>query len=163
MPKKIYCGIGKVPKNSQLGSMKECAEKGAVRYWGLKKVDPKLIEAMKRKSSKKESRDKLAIKMVGLRGRVNKLKKDISGTKDKKQKAELEKKLEQAEKDLSVAIKNFKKADAERKQSRSRKGSKRSSRKSSRKSRSRSRRQSKRSLRRRTSRKSSKKRSSRKK
>ena len=39
---KIYCGIGKVPKGSKRGSMKECVESGQIRYYGIKKIDPKL-------------------------------------------------------------------------------------------------------------------------
>ena len=40
----IFCGIGKVPAKSRLGSMKECAEKKQIRYYGVKKVDPKILE-----------------------------------------------------------------------------------------------------------------------
>lgn len=35
--KKIYCSVGKVPKDSKLGNMEECAKKNQVRLWGLKK------------------------------------------------------------------------------------------------------------------------------
>jgi hypothetical protein len=33
----IYCSIGKVPSGKRLGSMKECAELGQIRYYGIKK------------------------------------------------------------------------------------------------------------------------------
>lgn len=39
---KAYCGIGNVPKNKKRGSMKECAEAGQIRYYGLKLIDEKL-------------------------------------------------------------------------------------------------------------------------
>ena len=51
MPKqkkaKIYCGVADVPKGSKLGSMVECAKKNQVRYWGVKKIDPKILEREK--------------------------------------------------------------------------------------------------------------------
>ena len=40
----VFCGIGKVPPKAKLGSMKECAEKKQIRYYGVKKVDPKILE-----------------------------------------------------------------------------------------------------------------------
>lgn len=139
MPKEIYCGIKKVPKGKRLGTMKECAEKGQISYYGLKKVDPKLIESIQKGAEKKESRDKLAINMVRLRGRVSKLKKDILGTKNQKEKEKLKKELEKAEKELAEVAAKFKKMESQKKQSRtkrSRRGSKKSKTSSKRKSRS---------------------------
>ena len=52
----IYCGSRKVPKNKRLGSMIECAEKGQVSYWGLKKIDTRIMDNVKTK--KKISLDK---------------------------------------------------------------------------------------------------------
>ena len=136
MPKEIYCGAKKVPKGKRLGSMKECAEKGQISYWGLKKIDPKLIESIQKGVEKKESRDKLAIKMVGLIGRVNKLKKDIQGTKNSKEKTKLQKDLEKTEKELAEVRSKFKKIESQRKSSRPKKRSskKRSSKRRSRRS-----------------------------
>jgi len=57
MSKKIYCGIGKVPKNYRLGSMIECLENHKVNLYGLYKIDSKLIKqklSSKKKGSKKE-------------------------------------------------------------------------------------------------------------
>jgi len=45
---KPYCGVGKVPKGQKRGSMKECAMSGQIRYYGLKKVDPKIVEYAKK-------------------------------------------------------------------------------------------------------------------
>jgi hypothetical protein len=61
MSKKIYCGIGKVPKGYRLGSMVECLEKGKVNLYGLHKIYSKLIkqkQASKKKGSKKEKQVK---------------------------------------------------------------------------------------------------------
>lgn len=57
MSKKIYCGIGKVPKNYRQGSMIECLENHKVNLYGLYKIDSKLIKQKlnsKKKGSKKE-------------------------------------------------------------------------------------------------------------
>lgn len=45
---KPYCGVGKPPKGFKRATMKECLERGQVRYWGVKKIDSRLIEASKR-------------------------------------------------------------------------------------------------------------------
>jgi len=39
----IYCGSRDVPKHKKRGSMKECAEKGQISYYGIKKIDPRLF------------------------------------------------------------------------------------------------------------------------
>lgn len=132
MSKKIYCGIDKVPKTHKLGSMKECAEKKQVRYFGVKKIDPKLLEAVKKGSKNKESRDKLAIKMVGLRGKVSKLTKQMATEKDKKEKEKIKKDLDKTKDELTDVSSRFNKLEKTRKQSRSlSRGSKKSSRKGS--------------------------------
>ena len=45
MADKIYCKIGPVPKNHRLGSMQECLDMNQVRLYGIKKIDPKILEA----------------------------------------------------------------------------------------------------------------------
>jgi len=136
---KIYCGASKVPKGQTLGSMKECVEKNQVRYWGVKKVDSRLLEkkSIKKGKSVKETRDKAAIQMIGLRGKVAKLTKQLSEEKDKKKKLALTKELAKAKKEFAEASTLFNKLEKQRSQSRSsaksRKGSRKSSRKHSRK------------------------------
>lgn len=45
-----YCGIkDPIPKNKRLGSMDECYTSGEVRYYGLNKIDSKVIENKKKK------------------------------------------------------------------------------------------------------------------
>ena len=51
-----YCGIKKPPKGYRRGNMKECAEKGKISYFGLKKVDPKIIEAVRKQRIAKNKR-----------------------------------------------------------------------------------------------------------
>lgn len=44
---KYYCGIKAVPKGQQRGSTEYCIQTNQVRYYGLEKIDPKLIEQFK--------------------------------------------------------------------------------------------------------------------
>lgn len=159
MSDKIFCGAGKVPKGQTRGSMKQCVEKNQVRYWGVKKVDPKLLEKRGKKSkSASVTRDKIAIKMVGLRGKVSKLSKQLAEEKDKKKQAKIKKELDKAKQEFKETAELFKQLEKKRSQSRtsrkrsnSKKGSRRSrkSRRASRarKSRSKSRKGSKKSRR----------------
>jgi len=127
MPKQVVCGIGKVGKNQKLGSMKECAEKKQIRYWGVNKVDPKILELAKKGSKRGESRKSIILKMVGLRGKLTKLRKEIAATKDKKEKDKLEKEKAKFEAELEVVAKKFEKIEKEK----NKKGGSRKSRKSS--------------------------------
>lgn len=138
----IYCGIGKIPKSSRLGSMKECAEKKQIRYYGVKKVDSKLIEATKTKKKKSDyglespGRRKLLSAMGSLRGKIKNIKRRIESEKNKDKKKDLETELAELNDKLKVVLKNFSEFEKKRKEL-SRSSKKGSSRKSkSRKSRS---------------------------
>ncbi len=115
----IYCGIGKVPKGQRLGNMKECAEKGQVRYYGIKKIDPKTIELTKKKDKIPETRDKLIIKISGLKGSINKFKGRYETTKEKDKKEEYHKQWKKAEAELKEAIAKFEKVEKEREKTKS--------------------------------------------
>ena len=101
----IFCGVGPVPKGKRRGTMKECVEQGQIRYYGIKKVDQRLLEnALKEKKIKSTGADKLitniqnmTIKAVTLGGKIKKLNNLIKGEKDTKKKKELEKELEKTE------------------------------------------------------------------
>ena len=155
MPKQVVCGIGKVGKNQKLGSMKECAEKKQIRYWGANKVDPKILELAKKGSKKGESRKSVILKMMSLRGKLTNLRKQIAAEKDKKEKDKLVKEQAKYEAELAIVAKKFEKIEKEKNkkggsrksrtnrasrkgskrgsQRKSRRGSKRTSRKGSRK------------------------------
>ena len=109
-----YCGIGKMPKNSTRGSMRECAEKGQVRYYGIVKVDPKTMDLAKRKDVIPESREQLLKKMVNLRGIINRNKGRAETTKDPKAKVEYLKVLKKAESDLKKVVPKLKKIEKQR-------------------------------------------------
>lgn len=152
MSKKVYCSVGPVPKNHKLGTMKECAEKKQVRYYGIKKIDPKLLEAVKKGSVKAESRDKLMIQLARLGNKANKLKKDMAIEKDQRKKDKMKAELDKILVELKEVREKFQKADQKRRASQkggskkaskkatanaskkdSRKGSKKSSKKGSQK------------------------------
>lgn len=83
MSKKIYCGIGKLPKGYRLGSMVECLENQKVNLYGLYKIDSKLIkqkQASKKKRSKKEKPIKemdLKLAQASLRGKITAYNREI--------------------------------------------------------------------------------------
>jgi len=85
MSKKIYCGIGKVPKGHRLGSMVECLEKGKVNLYGLYKIDSKLIkEKMASKKKKTTKKDKTLKEMdvkltqMALKGKITAFTREIT-------------------------------------------------------------------------------------
>lgn len=146
-----FCGIGNIPKGKKRGSMKECVEANQIRYYGLKKVDQKLIDSINSKKkidnagtkSATTQFRKLTVELLGLRGKVKNVKGKMQAAKDKKTKDECLKELDQIEKQknkIKLDIQNVQKKMGSKKQSRlSRSSSKKTkSRKSrSRKSRSR--------------------------
>jgi len=97
-PLKIYCGIDKVPKGFKLGSMQECFNLGKINYWGLKKVDNKILTSANPKP--KVDLSALRIEMAGLRGSLNKNKRLFNLSEfpeeKKKYKDEYDKVLKQA-------------------------------------------------------------------
>jgi len=103
---KTYCGVGPVPKGKSRGSMKECVELGQVRYFGVKKVDPKLLETLENKGNK-TSRGILFSKITKIKGQIKKLKSKIETTKDKNEKAELESKLKKLADEGNQMVKEF--------------------------------------------------------
>jgi hypothetical protein len=103
MPEKeIFCGIGNIPKKARRGTMQECAEKGQIRYYGVKKIDPRLLEAAKeeKKNRKPKGRDAIIIKIMTIKGKINKQKKIYDGEKDKDKKEKIKKEIEKLKKDL---------------------------------------------------------------
>ncbi len=70
-----YCGIKKIPKNRRRGTMNECLQKSQVRYYGIQKVDSKLVN--------KISKPKSNVQKSKLRGEIIKLDVIIKKLKDK--------------------------------------------------------------------------------
>lgn len=96
--KDYYCGVREVPKNRRRGTMKECVEDGEIRYFGVKKVDPKMIKLAGSKK-KKVTAAKMLPKVTSLDAKERRLKEDIKYEKDKKKKKELTKELDKISKE----------------------------------------------------------------
>jgi hypothetical protein len=116
-----YCGTGKIPKNSKRGSMIECAKKGQVRYYGLKKIDSRIIENVAKLRKKKVSKEQVREKVFILKARVKKMIKNIKAEKDQdtkdKMKVEAKKVVVQLN-EANAVLKQLKKASRYRKQQR---------------------------------------------
>ena len=79
---KIYCGIEQpLPKNFRLGSMEECLNAGKVNYYGIKKIDSRLIEAKRREKEGAVTLKKLQMDLMGFLGKENRLRKDLAVAK----------------------------------------------------------------------------------
>lgn len=117
----IYCGIGKVPKDKKLGSMIECAEKGQISYWGLKKIDPKVIDAVKNKKTKPVTREKLYERHAELKVKKKKLEALIDNEKNKTKKVDHQKELKKITKQFDEIIDAIKKFEAQRKKEKTQK------------------------------------------
>jgi hypothetical protein len=125
---KIYCSIGKVPKGAKLGNMEECAKTKQVRLWGLKKINPKIVEETKLPGAKTESKMEVVSKLSKLRGRHCKLKKDMEKTDSKKEKANIAKEMKELDAEILIYGKKLKVIyDLQKKQRQSRTSSKKGS------------------------------------
>lgn len=49
MDDNMFCGVGPVPKGKIRGTAEYCASKHQIRYYGLVKIDPKLLEKIEKK------------------------------------------------------------------------------------------------------------------
>ncbi len=84
---KPYCGINEIPKRHRLGSMKECADAGQIRYYGLNKIDKLVVNSTLKVSEKAERA--LRIKLAGLKGTSGRILKDFKVAKNEKEKNKL--------------------------------------------------------------------------
>jgi hypothetical protein len=123
---KIYCGIGEVPKKSKRGSMEECVKLKQVRYYGLKKVDPRLINYGIEIQKGKATRAELSKKKAGLSGKIKKYMKMIIKEKknnNEKKKKELIVVAKKMVEKLAVIEKKIKKIQDKEKKSSTKKSS----------------------------------------
>lgn len=82
MAKKVYCGVGKTPKKSKKGTMKECAEAGQIRLFGKYKVDENLIKHAKKAKKTKDDRMTVLLQKARMKGRMVALKRKHANEKD---------------------------------------------------------------------------------
>ncbi len=94
-----YCGLNKLKKGQKRGNLKECVESKQIRYYGLKKVDPNLVNKLKGNEKKKLVKE-LKLTYFKLSGKINKLNKKLNDPRlspNDKNKLTNEKKLLQQE------------------------------------------------------------------
>jgi len=105
----FYCGVKKVPKNRRRGTMKECVEVGKVSYWGLNKIDSKIIGLLDNETKKKNSIAKLMPKITGIRGELKKLKLMLENKKTSdKEKTKIKKRIEVLNEEKKKYINQYK-------------------------------------------------------
>lgn len=115
--KKITCGVREPKKTERRGTMKECAKKKQLRYYGIKKVDRKLIESVyaKQKPVKKNDENARMIYragVIGLKSRIIRLEKYIESFKkvgNTKKEEEYKKMLEDVKKEYKRKAARFNK------------------------------------------------------
>lgn len=114
---KPYCGKNsKAPKGQRMGSMKECADIGQIRRYGLRQIDSRTLESITgtkgEKKYTKKDRDNMMIKYVKSSGKIKKLETKINDPSLKKQeKAEIKKELENEKKNQMELIQKVKMID----------------------------------------------------
>ena len=97
---KPYCGIeSKVPKGYHRATMQECIDNKQVRYYGLHKIDKRLLEAPKQKKVSNKDREKQISKLIIVKAKVKKLKEKIEDTDDVDEKAVLKDQLKALKKE----------------------------------------------------------------
>ena len=105
----IYCGISAVPAKSRLGTMKECAAKKQIRYYGIKKIDPKVLGGEKK--PKAITRDSAIIELSKFRGKLKNLQSKLKVAKKEEDKKKLAEDIEKTEKEIEKWSKKFKELD----------------------------------------------------
>jgi hypothetical protein len=114
MSKTIYCGCKeKPPKNSVFGSMKECAEKGQIRRYGVKKIDRLLIDHMENAKKKtinvKKEKELLLDKIVKVTTKLKKLQNNIKSLKTKSEVMETKTEMDELEKERKSLLRKYEK------------------------------------------------------
>lgn len=121
---KIYCSIGKVPKGKRLGSMKECIQANQIRYYGVKKIDPKLLKSSMGSTgstgSKKKGdrRTQVILEISKLKGKMKKIQNDMAATKKDADKEKLKKDYNKLVEVYNKLAKEFAEIEKKKKQKR---------------------------------------------
>ncbi len=97
---KVYCGIEKpIPNGYRIGSMEECLNAGKVNYYGIKKIDSRLVDAKNKKKEEKKTLSQLQVSLAGLIGKESRLRKIISDAKTVEEKEKFKAELEETRKE----------------------------------------------------------------
>ena len=110
---KLYCGIDEpIPDGYRLGSMEECLNAGKVNYYGIKKVDSRLLTARRNELKVGEFNkqlDKYRAEAIGFSGKTTKYNKMIAVAKTEKEKKALQKKIDEITKKKAEITKEMNK------------------------------------------------------
>lgn len=99
----MYCGIGPIPKGKQRGTPEYCLNKKQVRYWGIKKIDKQILEALEQVNYELLLQ-KEKFKLLKLTGNAKILIKDIKNTQLEIDIARTDKKANQLNKQLDKLL-----------------------------------------------------------
>jgi hypothetical protein len=124
-PKNIYCFTGDVPNGKFRGSMKQCAEKGEIGYWGQNKADINIVNLSSSKRTKEQplskmekDLDKMKIQYASLKGKQKNITRNLPYEKDSNIKLQMQEqlsKLQDEEKELKKKMQSLKsKIDAKK-------------------------------------------------
>ena len=86
----VHCGSAKLPKGKRHGTVVECAKKGQIRLYGLKKVDPLFLKKIKMIETQEDKYVKAKRKFVEATVRSKKLVKDFHKSTNKEEKKKIQ-------------------------------------------------------------------------
>ena len=104
---RLYYGIGDVPKGYRRATMAEAVSAGQVRYYGIKKIDSRTIEAGTAEKKRKISRMALLKKFAGLNGSIRRQEGQVEIEKGKEQKRQAQKVLDGYKKERNIVVKQL--------------------------------------------------------
>lgn len=84
----IYCSVGNVPKNKRRGNMKECVENKQIRFYGIKKIDAKLLSKIIKDKKQSKTLETLKEKEAKYSAKLKNTLKDYEKENKKKVKNE---------------------------------------------------------------------------
>lgn len=111
---KIYNGIDTLPKGKRYATPQEALEMKQVRRYGRLKIDPRIVDKHEKKEIIPETREKLLLKLAGLRGAINRNKGRYETTKDESAKAKYYEVWQESVKEAEKVIKKLKKIEQDR-------------------------------------------------
>lgn len=95
-PAKPYCGIqNPIPKNYRMGSMEECLNAGKVNYYGIKKIDSRLIDIKNKENELKANIKNTKNEFASTLGKENKLRKMLASAKTVETQEKVKKEMEE--------------------------------------------------------------------
>lgn len=114
MVRDFYCGV-RDPRGKRYGSMEECAEAGEVRYYGLNKIDRRLVAAHSDSKKNEKTRQELITKLIVYRAKFQKFTDDLKFAKTKKETDEIKKKIDEFDAKKKATIAKIKFIDESKK------------------------------------------------